>query len=79
MGDLNQDLHQFSNSFIGRAMLLRVAQASHGVFPDDHHRDLVSSAPDGSQLDQDVMAIAVLFDHSTHAPGLPLDALQPFY
>jgi hypothetical protein len=49
------------------------------IFLDNHNWNLVRRTPDSSQLGEDVMTIAILFQHTAHPSRLALDPLQASY
>jgi hypothetical protein len=46
------------------------------VIVEDRHRDALECSGDGTELRQDVDAIAVVFDHALDPAHLPFDPVQ---
>ena len=76
MRQILQRAQHFGDSLIGRAARIRIGETVDGVFPNGQKRNLVSGTADSSQLGKYFVAVAALFEHTTHTPNLSLHSLQ---
>jgi hypothetical protein len=76
VGQILQRPHHFGDSLVGRAARIRISQAVDGIFANGQDRNLVGSTADSGELGKHFMAVAALFEHTTHTPNLSLHTLQ---